>query len=182
MPYHPIISNPQKRRKKRADVINKCCLLLFLSAVFSLQGCDYDYPPARKYIDKKVLVSLEGIPEDTYPWVSLKANTEYAKSLFVVQGEDILVRKDGVYEADWGSVSPPGNVMLFLREQDSVRIFLEVSYLKRMERTPSDSDNLTVRVQGYTDGVLRLDTTRVMRAFGKEEKTELSDYTFGLSF
>lgn len=162
--------------------MKKSFLLLFLSAVFSLQGCDYEYPPARKYIDKKVLVSLEGIPEDTYPWVSLKANTEYAKSLFVVQGEDIMVKKDGVYEADWGSVSPPGNVMLFLREQDSVRIFLEVGYLKRMELAPSDSDNLTVRVTGYTDGVLRLDTTRVMRAYGKEEKIVKSDYTFGLSF
>ena len=163
-------------------VMKKSFLLLFLSAVFSLQGCDYDYPPARKYIDKKVLVCLEGIPEDTYPWVSLKANTEYAKSLFVVQGEDIMVKKDGIYEADWGSVSPPGNVMLFLREQDSVRIFLEVGYLKRMELAPSDSDNLTVRVTGYTDGVLRLDTTRVMRAYGKEEKIGKSDYTFGLSF
>ena len=32
---------------------------------------------------KKVVVSLEGIPEETYPWVSLGVNTGHV-SLYVV--------------------------------------------------------------------------------------------------
>ena len=61
-------------------------------------------------------------------------------------------------------------------------ICLTVIYRKRMTTAPSDSDNLTVRVRGYIDNVLSLDTVRVMHAFRKEEKIERSDYEFDIIF
>lgn len=158
---------------------------LFLLSVICLlsQGCDNGDGHSLDMTEtqKKVVVSLEGIPEETYPWVSLDGNTGHV-SLYVVQDDNVKFSQDGTFYIPRGQVPPSGKVMMFYKGHNPGTIFFSIRYFKLLKRVPSDKENLTVRVKGYTDNVLRLDTTRVMRAFGKEGKTELSDYTFGLSF
>lgn len=155
-------------------------VLAYLTALL-LPGCTHTDIPEKEYTEKKVAIWFEGNPERTYPWVSFSAYTENHEDLYAIQGNDTTIDLGGTFGILRGGIHAPGPVVLYASSRTMGWIHLGVTYRKRMA-SPSADDELRVRIKGYVNDVLRLDTTHTMRAFRIEEKPKASEYMYDIHF
>ena len=151
-----------------------------------LQSCDKAHPvpvDKKEYVSKKAEVFLEGNQDEIYPWVRFSANTYTDRPLYVVQGNDTTACADGSFDLGRGEFPKSGRLVLCAKGTKHDFMYVVVTYRKRKEtEPPAESELLTVRIKGYADDVLVLDTTRLMRSFYAKELIMPDNYMFHVSF
>lgn len=151
-----------------------------------LQSCDKAHPvpvDKKEYVSKKAEVFLEGNQDEIYPWVRFSANTYTDRPLYVVQGNDTTACADGSFDLGRGEFPKSGRLVLCAEGTKHDFMYVVVTYRKRKEtEPPAESELLTVRIKGYADDVLVLDTTRLMRSFYAKELIMPDNYMFHVSF
>lgn len=133
--------------------------------------------PEKGWVKKKASIYFEGNTEKVFPWVSFVAYTKNQETLFIIQDGDTVIKNDGTFSINRGEIPQSCRVVLYSHIQDTEWIYLGVTYRKRM-KNPSDADELKIKIQGYINDILYLDTMQIMRAFRSDEKIDASDYIY----
>lgn len=103
--------------------------------------------------------------------------------LYVVQGNDTTACADGNFDLGRGEFPKSGRLVLCAEGTKHDFMYVVVTYRKRKKTEPPvESELLTVRIKGYADDVLVLDTTRLMRSFYAKELIMPDNYMFHVSF
>lgn len=151
-----------------------------------LQSCDKNDPfpdVEDEHVRKKVEVFLEGNQDEIYPWISFSAHTDNGKPIYLENGNDKMAFADGQCLLNWGELPKSGRLVLRAEGTAPVTMHVGVTYRKRKKTEPPvESELLTVRIKGYADDVLVLDTTRLMRSFYAKELIMPDNYMFHVSF
>lgn len=147
--------------------------------VFVAQSCEKTDVPEIKNAKKMVSVYFDGNTESVSPWVSFVAYTENHEPLYIIQNGDTVIGNKGTFGVEKGELPIPSKVVLFSELKDSEWIYLSVTYRKRMT-SPSEVDDLKIKIKGYTNDIQNLDTIHIMRAFRADEKIDESDYIYKL--
>lgn len=156
-------------------------ILIWVSLLFAFTACDSPEYIEEKIFEKKIQISLYGDQKDVYPWVSIIAYTENHEPLYVVQQNDTTFYKDGTYRLSKGTIINSEPITLCYKSKNQDWMYLSITYRKRMSN-PSDSDILTVNLQGYTNGINTLDKMHLMYAFKLDESIEPSDYIYTIKY
>ena len=161
---------------------------LFIGCAIALllQSCDKNDPfpdVEDEHVRKKVEVFLEGNQDEIYPWISFSAHTDNGKPIYLENGNDKMAFADGQCLLNWGELPKSGRLVLRAEGTAPVTMHVGVTYRKRKKTEPPvESELLTVRIKGYADDVLVLDTTRLMRSFYAKELIMPDNYMFHVSF
>lgn len=156
--------------------------LVLLIIFFAFQSCDKtDFTTNKESVEKQLSLNLCGDNEKTSPWTTMVAYTGNRSTLYVKQGKEIKVCKDGMFEISKGYCSTSDTITLYLKTRDPDWIHIGVTYRKRM-KFPSISDDLTIKIKGYVDNIQHIDTTHTIHAFCVDDKIKESDYIFKLNF
>lgn len=150
-------------------------------ATFFFVSCSDNDVPEKNFVEKKVIISLDGVNDSISPWMSFTAYTTNQSILHVVRDNDTLNCKDGVLKIPNSSCQIPCQMELYSRSRYPEHIHLGVTYRKR-RTTPLPSDDLNVKVEAFRDNLLELDTSFVMHSFKIEDKIKETDYIFSINF
>lgn len=159
--------------------------LVFLKTIviclsfFMFQSCDNSDMPVANSFRKEASIYFEGNTERVFPWVSFVAYTENHEPLYIILNRDTTINNNGVFSISRGKIPQSGKIVLYSDFKGEGWIYLGITYRKRMEK-PSKADELRIKIQGYTDEVLNLDTMQTMRAFRSDEKINESNYIYKL--
>lgn len=150
-------------------------------AAFLFASCSDNDVPEKDFVEKKVIISLDGINDSISPWMSFTAYTTNQSILRVVKDNDTLNCKEGVLKIPNGSCQIPCQIELYSRSRYPEYIHVGVTYRKRRTR-PLPSDDLNVKVEAFRDNLLELDTSFVMHSFKIDDKIKEADYIFSINF
>ena len=155
--------------------------LVLLIIFFAFQSCDKTDFTNKEYVEKQLSLNLCGDNEKISPWTTMVAYTGNGSTLYVKQGKDTKVCKDGTFEISKGHCSTSDTITLYLKTRNPDWIHIGITYRKRM-KSPSISDDLTIKIKGYVDNIQHIDTTHTIHAFYVDDKITESDYIFKLHF
>ena len=161
----------------RCSLSIRTMIICILCLMF--QSCEETDVPEMKNIKKMVSVYFDGNSEDVSHWTSFVAYTESHEPLYIIQNGDTIIDNKGTFEIRRDEVPIPGKVVLFSEFKDTGYIYISVTYRKRI-KNPSETDDLKIRIQGYCNDILKLDTLHIMNAFRSDEKIDVSDYIYKL--
>lgn len=150
-------------------------------AAFFLASCSDNDATEKEYVEKKVVVTLDGVNDSISPWMSFTAYTINRSILRVVRDNDTLNCKGWDFEIPKGSCQIPCQMELYSRSRYPEYINVGVTYRKR-RTTPLPSDDLSVKVEAFRGDILELDTSFVMHSFKIEDKIKEADYIFSINF
>ena len=163
------------------NVNMKQLFLGLLIMFFTFQSCDKTDFTNKKYVEKQLSLNLCGDNEKVSPWTSVTAYTENGSTLYVKQGKDTKVYKDGTFEISRGRWYTSDTITLYFKSRNPDWIHIGVTYRKRM-KSPSIFDDLTIKIKGYVYNIQHLDTMHTIHAFYVDDKIKESDYIFKLNF
>lgn len=156
-------------------------IVFVMLTTFFFASCSDNDVSEKDFVEKKVIISLDGINDSISPWMSFTAYTINQSILRVVKDDDTLNCKDGVFKIPNGSCQTPCQMELYSRSRYPEYIHVGMTYRKRRTR-PLLSDDLNVKVEAFRDNLLELDTSFVMHSFKIEDKIKEVDYIFSINF
>ena len=119
--------------------------LVLLIIFFAFQSCDKTDFTNKEYVEKQLSLNLCGDNEKISPWTTVVAYTGNGSTLYVKQGKDTKVCKDGTFEISKGRCSTSDTITLYLKTRNPDWIHIGITYRKRM-KSPSISDHKDKRL------------------------------------
>lgn len=154
--------------------MKKTLFFMLASALVASCSSEEDFQPKEPTV-KKITVSLVGVEDKYGPWTSFVAYTEHRQALYAIIDGDTVISQNGTLDIPKGQV--PSQLTVYAKSIYPSVIFASVTYRKRMS-SPSQADELKVKIEGYVNDIQQLDTMRVMSAFSIEDKPKEKDYMF----